>query len=290
MTQALVLGVVGGAVSGLLAVGLVLIYKGSRVFNFSQGEFGTVAAYVAWLTIAGLGWPYALGALAAVAAGGLMGLATERFVVRPLFDAPRVTLLVATGGLALASIQLQIVIGRPEARVLGPLVRGGGLRLGGVLITAQELLVLGVLGGMAAGLAWFFGRTRLGAGVLAASQDPLAAELVGIGSRRVSSLLWTMAGLVGGLAGLLLAGVPGQSVAPGFVTRNALIAGFAAAVLGGIDSIAGAFAGGVVIGVGGQFAQYFLRERVPSPDMIVLMGTLLLVLLVRPRGMLGREV
>jgi branched-chain amino acid transport system permease protein len=126
--------------------------------------------------------------------------------------------------------------------------------------------------------------------VLAASEDQMAAELVGISARSVSTLLWTMAGLLGGVAGLLLAGAPGQSVAPGFVTRNALIAGFAAAVLGGIDSIAGAFAGGLAIGVGEQVAQLYLRERVPSPDMIVLMGALLLVLLVRPRGLFGREV
>lgn len=288
MRQAIVLGIVNGALSGLLAVGLVLVYKGSRVFNFAQGEFGTVAAYVAWLC-ASAGLPYGLAALVAVAAGAAMGFLVERAVVRPLFDAPRLTLLVATGGVALIAIQLQIIVGRPEARVLGPLVRRGGYRIAGVVVTAQELIIIAVLAAMGVGLAMFFTRTRRGAAVLAASQDPMAAELVGISPRAVSSMLWTVAGLVGGLAGVLLAGAPGQSVSPGFVTRNVLIAGFAAAVLGGIDSVAGAFVGGVTIGVGVQLAQLWLREIVPSPDMVVLMGALLLVLLVRPAGLLGKQ-
>lgn len=288
MKQAIVLGVVGGAVWGILAVGLVLVYKGSRVFNFAQGEFGTVAAYVAWLAIVGAGWPYPVGAVLAVGAAALMGFLMERIVVRGLFNAPRVTVLVATAGVAVGAIQLELIIGRPELRVLGPAVKGRGTPIFGVLITPQEFLIVGVLAAMGLGLAWFF-RSRVGAAILAASQDPLAAELVGISSRKVSTILWTMAAALGGLAGLLLAAAPGQAVSPGFVTRNALIAAFAAAVLGGMDSIAGAFVGGAAIGVSQQIAQLYLREVIPSPDMLVLMALILIVLVVRPQGILGRE-
>lgn len=289
MKEAIVLGLINGSISAVLAVGLVLVYKGSRVFNFAQGEYGTVAAFVAWLTIAGQDWPYAVGAVLAVGAGAAMGFATERLVVRPLFDSQRVTLLVATAGVALGTIQLQLIVGRAEGRVLGPAISGRGVSVLGVLVTPQEFLIFGILVLVGGGLTWFFSRTRLGSGILAASSDPLAAELIGISSRRVSTLLWTAAGALGGLAGLLLVGAPGQTLAPGFVTRNALLAAFAAAVLGGIDRVVGAFVGGVVIGVSQQIAQfYLLQSNVPSPDVIVLMGLLLAVLLVRPQGLVGK--
>jgi branched-chain amino acid transport system permease protein len=291
MKEAIVLGIVNGAVWGVLAVGLVLVYKGSRVFNFAQGEFATVGAYVAWLTIAGLGWPYPVGVVIAVAAAAAMGFLTERLVVRPLFNAPRVTLLVATAGVAVGAIQLELIIGRPEVRVLEPALSGRGASVFGVLITPQEYIIVLALLLIGGGLAYFFARTRLGLRILAASQDPLAAQLVGISSKRISSILWTSAAALGGIAGLLLAAAPGQALSPGFVTRNALLAAFAAAVLGGMSSVAGAFVGGVVIGISQQVAQFFLFDKgVPSPDVVVLMALLLLVLLVRPQGILGKEV
>lgn len=290
MKEALILGLIDGAVWGVLAIGLVLVYKGSRVFNFAQGEFATVGAFIAWILIRQQDLPYVVGAVAAVGGAALFGFLTERLVVQPLFDSPRITLLVATGGIALAAVQLELIIGGATLRTLGPAIQGAGTSILGVLITPQELLIFVILGGIGAALVWFFARTRLGSAILAASEDPLAAELVGISSRRVSTVLWTLAAALGGLAGLLLAGAPGQPLTPGFVTQNALVAGFAAAVLGGMDSIPGAFVGGITIGVSQQFAQFWLRDVVPSPDIMILMALLLGVLLIRPQGILGKEV
>lgn len=290
MKEALILGLIDGAVWGVLAIGLVLVYKGSRVFNFAQGEFATVGAFIAWILIRQQDLPYVVGALAAVAGAALFGFLVERLVVQPLFDSPRITLLVATAGIALAAVQLQLIIGGATLRSLGPAIEGSGTSVLGVLVTPQEFLIFVILGGIGLGLVWFFARTRLGSAILAASEDPLAAELVGISSRRVSAVLWTLAAALGGLAGLLLAGAPGQPLTPGFVTQNALIAGFAAAVLGGMDSVPGAFVGGIAIGISQQLAQLWLRDVVPSPDIMILMALLLGVLLVRPQGILGKEV
>lgn len=290
MTEAIILGIVNGAVFGILAIGIVLVYKGSRVFNFAQGEFGTVAGFVAWMAVTAQGWPYAVGAVLAVLAGAAMGFLTERLVVRPLFTAPRVTLLVATAGVALAAAQAELLIGGVELRSLGPAISGSGVSILGTLVTPQEILIVVLLGAMALGLIYFFRRTRTGAGILAASEDPFAAELVGISTRRVSTVLWTLAGAIGGLAGILFIGAPGQALTPGVVTTNGLLAGFTAAVLGGLDSISGAFVGGLVIGVSVQVGLLFFLGDIPGISTLILMALLLVVLLIRPQGILGKEV
>src|SRR4249919_763324 len=227
--ESLVIGVIAGAAYGLLALGLVLIYKSSGVFNFAQGEFGTVGVYVLYLLHFDM--PYGFALLGALVAAVLMGLLVERLVVRPLFDAPRVTLLVATAGVALLATAIEIWFGeataRPLDRALPTLNRVSVL---GVHISDQRLLLVGVLVVLAALLALFFRKTNLGLAILSASQEPTATELLG------------------GIAGVL--GIPeGGGFAPGALTVAFLIPAFTAAVLGGMTSLPGAFLGGIIVGV-----------------------------------------
>ena len=122
LSTALVIGVITGAVYALVALGLVLVYKASGIFNFAQAEFGTVAVYAAYFGHENLGLPYGIALLLGVLAGVSMGLLTERFVIRPLFDAPRVTLLVATAGVALLAIGIEFWrANNPSLRVLAPI-------------------------------------------------------------------------------------------------------------------------------------------------------------------------
>ena len=180
----------------------MLIYKSSGVFNFAQGEFGTVAVYTLYLLHFDV--PYGVAILGALAAAVVMGVLVERVVVRPLFDAPRVTLLVATAGVALLAIGVEIWFGeataRPVDRAFPTLDRVTVL---GVQISDQRLLLLGVLAVLAVLLALFFNRTNLGLAILGASQEPTATELVGISVKRLSTIMWAIAALLGGLAGVL---------------------------------------------------------------------------------------
>src|SRR5437870_4243265 len=153
--QAIVSGLFQGATYGLLAVGLVLVYKGTRVFNFAQGEFGTLAAYVAWILIVHHHVPYALGVLIALAAAVVVGLLVERLVVRPLLGASRITLLVATVGVALAIIQLTILIEKPIFQVMPPAIKGNPIVVLGAGIQIQQLLLAGALIVVAIALAVF---------------------------------------------------------------------------------------------------------------------------------------
>ena len=287
--ESLVIGVIAGASYGLLALGLVLIYKSSGVFNFAQGEFGTVAVYVLYLLHFQM--PYGFAVIGALAAAVLMGLLIERLVVRPLFDAPRVTLLVATAGVALLAIAIEIWFGeataRPLDRALPTLNRVTVL---GVQISDQRLLLLGVLIALAALLALFFRKTNLGLAILSASQEPTATELMGISVRRLSTLVWAIAALLGGIAGVLA--IPeGGGFAPGALTVSFLIPAFTAAVLGGMTSLPGAFLGGIIVGVieaVGTSAPIF--AGIPgTPGTLLVFIVLVAVLTVRPQGLLGER-
>ena len=185
-----------------------------------------------------------------------MGFLIERIVIRPLFDAPRVILLVATAGVALLAIGVEIWFGTAQAKsVAKPFDQ------------VDRVAILGRAGLRPAAAAdrharscWpillglFFTRTNLGLAILGASQEPTATELVGISVRRLSSFTWVLAALLGGLAALIA--VPdGGSFAPGIMTSTYLIPAFTAAVLGGMTSLPGAFLGGIIVGshpVGGH--------------------------------------
>ncbi|MFN2642887.1 MAG: branched-chain amino acid ABC transporter permease [Actinomycetota bacterium] len=287
MKQFLVLGVINGAVYGLLATGLVLVYKGARVFNFAQAEFGTVAAFFAYWLIEKQHLPYWAGDLLAILGIAIVGFLVERLIVRPLFTAPRVTLLVATAGVALVLIQLQFIIVGANAVQIGPALRGIGVNILDVVVSPQRLLIFGVLVILGLGMGYFFSRTDLGLAVLATSQEPVATELAGIGTRRMSSFIWTFAAVLGGIAGVLLA--PTGALFPGFMTITDLLPAFTAAVVGGITSLPGAFLGGLLIGITQGLGEFYFGSSTIVRGAANLLVFAVLVLLVRPKGLIGRE-
>lgn len=290
LEQAVVGGVITGAAYGLLALGLVLVYKSSGVFNFTQGEFGTVAVFALW-NLHTSGVPYFAALLLALVAAVVLGLLTERLVIRPLFDAPRVTLLVATAGVSLLLVGVQIWFGEAKLRQVDKALPQSGINIFDTQVSAQQLLLLAVLGALAAVLAYFFNRTNLGLAVLAASQEPTATELVGISVRRLSGFVWALAALLGGLAGVIAVPV-NSSFGPGALTAGFLIPAFTAAVLGGFASLPGAFLGGVLVGIAQSVAttkasEWF--EFIPgSPGVLIVFLLLVGVLAVKPSGLLGR--
>jgi len=285
--SALVIGATTGSAYGLVALGLVLVYKSSGVFNFAQGEFGTVALYVLYLL--DFETSYWLAFLGALAAAVLFGFLTERVVVRPLFNAPRVTLLVATAGVALLAIGIEIWFGSAQGK---PIAKGfdrvDRVELLGVQISDQRLWLIATLAVLAVALGLFFTRTNLGLAIIGASQEPVATELVGISVRRLSSFTWMLAALLGGLAALIAVPDSG-SFGPGIMTSTFLIPAFTAAVLGGMTSLPGAFVGGVIIGILESVATSApIFEDIPGTrSTLVVFVVLLAVLTIRPQGLFG---
>jgi branched-chain amino acid transport system permease protein len=282
---------------------LVLIYKSNRIFNFAQAEFGSVAAFVALAFLKGMGpfpkVPYGLALVLGILAGGVTGLITELLVIRPLFNASRAVLLVATAGVSLLLISGEaIILGTENLHVFPPVGGSHHFALFGKVGSPHAFtygftdidLLIGLVAIAALGV-WFF-QSRWGKSVLAVSQDVSAARAVGINVTRVSALTWAIAGLVGGVAGVLYAPYKG-AIPPGFMTGigeiGPLVFGFIAAVIGGMTSLPGAFAGGLVVGIIGDFAQKYVPTSVPGAEQVVLASVLLVVLVARPTGLLGRE-
>ena len=290
LVNPLISGVIQGSVYGLIGLGLVLLYKGNRIFNFAQGEFGSSAVFLAFALVNGSGFlpelPYGVAIVVGLLFGIVLGLLTERFVARPLFRQPKVTLVVASAGVALLLIAFQIYAYGLNPQGFDPIARGSAFSVGTLQITKQQVVIVGVLALCAVLSALFFSRTRTGVAVLAVSQEPTATSLVGISVNRISALTWGLAGLLGAAAGLLSAGST-NVFGPGFMTRGLLIPGFTAAVFGGITSLPGAFVGGVLIGVVEQYAVAI--EGFPGANRVVVFAVLLATLLIKPAGLLGKE-
>lgn len=311
-----VIGVATGAIYGLVAIGLVLIYKGGRVFNFAQGEFGTIAAFILYVLVEQVRSPripYGVAVAVALLGAIAVGLFMERVIVRPLMNAPRITLLVATIAFALLLVGIELLLFHPEAKSLPALLQTNspsgeflGVTIFGYNVEPQQILIVVILGALAVGLGYFFTRTDLGLAILATSQDAFATRVVGIGVERMSMVIWGSAALLGGIAGVLYLPLTG-ALTPGGMTTGILIPGFTAAVLGGMTSLPGAFLGGIVVGcvqslanwagfawhisvteAGEQIAKP-ISAIIPGLSDVVLIVVLLVILLIRPQGLLGQE-
>jgi branched-chain amino acid transport system permease protein len=300
VARPIVVGIVQGCGFGLVAIGIVLIYKSARIFNFAAGEFATLGAFGAYLASGPFGsLPWFIGgslmALCGVGAGVVVGMLTERLVVRPLADRPKVTVLVATAAVAISLIALQFLSPKVQGRLFRskPVWRGdmtwfGREQLFGVIVSHQQVLIVVTLA-LAGGLLALFFKTDIGLATLASSQEPTATRLMGVRLSRVSMLVWAMAGGLAGLAGVLLTAVNG-SFNPAFGTTDLLIPAFTAAVLGGMTSVPGAFAGGILLGIVENLAQFNVTSKtLPGAPDVAVLTVLIAVLLVRPAGLMGKE-
>ena len=295
--SSLLIGVVTGSIYGLLAVGLVLIFKTQRVVNFAQAEFATAGAFAFYifhasgleLPFVGLvRLPYGFAALAAVLTSGLLALIVERVVIRPLRESRDVTVFVATAGVALLIVSLTLFIGDANIRQVDPLITGNpGFVVAGLPISYQQLMVIGVLAVVAALLTVFF-KLPVGRALLAVSREPFAVRLAGISTSRLSMLVWVMGGLIAGMAGVFFA--PTTQLTPGLFTQVALFPALTGAVLGGLTSLPGAVLGGLAVGIVQSVASvYFTNLGVPGPDTAIVFIILLAVLFFRPQGLLAKE-
>ena len=297
-------GIANGAAYGLLGLGLVLLYKSNRIFNFAQGEFATVGAIVTYVFYQGTGalpkLPFFLAAVIGLLGAVGVAVLTERLVIRPMFDRAKVILVVGTVGVALLLIGLEGLMPYPKTQSLPSIsdvlrIQPFVTRVDSVAILDQDVAKVVMLAVLAIGGFVFFRYTATGTAILAVSQDATAARVVGISVERISLISWAIAGLLGGVAGILLAVPPAGSVTPGAFTGTTLTVAFAAAVLGGMTSLPGAFVGGILLGLIESFANADssfvpLLSKVQNVQAeLAVFLVLLVVLLFRPRGLLGQE-
>ena len=275
------LGAVLGSLTGLSAVGLVLVYRASRIVNFSQASLGSAAGVLAILVFISWNWNYfACLALGVVVAAGT-GAIVDRVVVRRFFWAPRLILTLATIGLAqvLGGIELGLpsLFDQPLVTNSFRTPLSSSFTLDPVLFTGNHVLIVVIVPVVAGALAWFLTRTSLGVAIRAASENAERALVLGIPVRRLSTIVWAVAAALSALAVMLTA--PIQALPPTVLAGPALLLpALAAAVLARMEHLPTAFIAGVGIGVLQQVT-FWTTSRSSATDvafLLVIMGALLL--------------
>ncbi|HEX9696881.1 MAG TPA: branched-chain amino acid ABC transporter permease [Actinomycetota bacterium] len=288
MGRALISGIVVGGIYGLIALGIVLVYRGSRVLNLAAIETGTLGVFVAWALIERAGMPWMVGALAGIAAAALVSFAFERLVVARMVDASRLTVAVATIGLGALLIAFEIKVWTASPRFLSHPIKGLGPEILGVNVSPTQILSLIIVAALGFGLAWFLRRTDFGLGVLAAAQDPVATQMVGVRLWKVSAFTWTLAGALSAIAMLLVEPSIGGFAAG---TLNGLfVPSLAAALVGGLTNPSGAFVGGIAMGLIDQVVRLWFIDItwLPGAGTMAIFAAMLLVLMLRPQGLMGK--
>lgn len=286
MGSSIVAGLVSGSIYGLIALGIVMVYRGSKVLNFAQVEIGTFGLYVAHTLVEDHGQPWLVGAAAALLVVAAMSAAFERIVVRSMVDRPRVTVAVATIGLLLLLIALEIKVWDSSPRFLRGPIAGTGPEVFGYFVKWTEIVAFLVAAAVGLGLNAFLRRTDFGLGVLASSQDPTALRMMGVSLARVSLFTWVTAGVLGGVAVLLFEPTVG-AFAPGTYSVGAValfVPALAAALLGRLVNLTHAFLGGLAIGVIEQLVKRWFADvtALPNPAVMAVFALIIAALLLRP--------
>lgn len=280
--QLLLAGIAQGCVYALVALGFVLIYKATETVNFAQGDLMMLGAFFALTANTVMGLPYWATILFAVAAMAVVGMLAERLVLRPVLGYPAFTVVMITIGIGyvLRGVVTMVPGWGTETYALPTPFSEAVLTLGGLVLAAQQLAVIGMTALLCLALYLFFRYSKLGVAMQATSQNQLAAYYMGIPVRRVNMMIWGLSAGVAAFAGILLAPVTFVHSNMGFIGLKA----FPAAVVGGFGSVPGSIAGGLIIGVVEALAGFYLPEGFKDVAAYVVV---LVVLLVWPSGLFG---
>ena len=297
--EVLIAGLLSGVMYSLVALGYVLIYKASGVFNFAQGAMVFFAALTA-VGLHDLGLSLWLAVPLTMVAMIVLGLVTEKFVLRPLVAQPEITLFMATIGLTFFIEGLAQAIWGASVRSLEMGIEDVPMEwlmeVSGMAISQFDLIAAGIAAALVAALAVFFSKTKVGRALRAVADDHQAALSVGIPLQHIWGVVWAVAGFVALVAGLLWGARNGVQFALTFVALKAL----PVLILGGFTSVPGAIVGGLIIGASEKLAEVFVPPLLQQLfDTQMNLGGIegwfpyvlaLLFLLVRPEGLFGEKI
>jgi len=276
-------GIQAGTVYASLAIALVLIFRTTGILNFAQGEMALFTTYIVW-KFTSTGMPVWIAIILATLIAFIGGALIERLVIRPVERSSPLVIVIVTIGMFLAINSLtQLAFGSGQ-KALPAAYPQHTWTPGGVLINSDLLVLSGVLAVECALLYLLLQRTKLGLAFRGVASNPESSRLLGVPVGRVLMMGWGLAAAVGAIAGALV--VP---TTPGLVPssmQTVLVFAFAAAALGGFDSVLGAVVGGLIVGVADALTIGYVHA-LRGIDLLVPFGLILLVLLFRPAGLFG---
>jgi branched-chain amino acid transport system permease protein len=273
-------GISFGMVYAAIALSLVLIWRGTRILNYSQGAMAMFTTYIAFTVIGHTG-NYWAGFAAALAAGLVLGAVIERTVIRPVENKPPLNAVVITIGLLVFLEGLAGIIYGGQYRSFPAAFSITGLHVGSLAlgISRNDVFVAAAVLAAALGLAVLFRYTSAGLRLRAAAFNAYAARLLGVRVGRMLTLGWALAGLIGALAGVLVS--PDTFLYPASMD-SIFVLGFTAAVIGGLDSPLGAVVGGLILGVALNYVGGYLGSNLVP---IFGLAALIVILMIRPTGL-----
>ena len=277
-------GIGQGVIYASLALALVLIYKVTGILNFAQGEMALVSTYVTWwFTDQGLPVWLAIVLSVVLSFGG--GALIERVVMRPVERSSPLVIVIVTIGMFLALNSLAQVIFGVEALKVPRAYPNHIWELGGVIIKADTLVLVGVLAIECLLLWLLLQKTKIGLALRAVASNPESSRLVGVSVGTMLMLGWGLAAALGAVAGSLV--IPTTTALTAASMQAILVYAFAAAALGGFDSPVGAVVGGLIVGVANALTTQYI-DALDGIELLVPFGLILIVLLFRPAGLFGK--
>jgi branched-chain amino acid transport system permease protein len=273
-----------GLVLALAALGLSVIFGTTGLTNFAHGELITFGAIAAWL-ITGAGLPFLVAAVLAVVLSGAFGWAQDTALWRPLRRRRTglIAMMIVSIGLAIFLRYFYLYIFGGERRPYQQFAVQGGLELGPVTLAPRDLVSMGLALVVLAGTVWALSRTRLGKATRAVSDNPALASATGIDVDAVIRVVWIGGAALAGLSGILLALSQQVDYQIGF---RSLLLVFAAVVLGGLGTISGSIVGALIVGLFLQLSTLVIPIELQNAGVL---AVLIIVLLIRPQGILGRR-
>ena len=288
--EVLIGGLLSGIMYALVALGFVLIYKASGVFNFAQGSMVFFAALTC-VSLTELGLPLWMAILVTIGVMALLGLAIERFVLRPLVNQPEISLFMATIGLTFfIEGMAQLMWGSDVKRLdlgIEDVPMESMMNMFNIVISRFDVTAAAICALLVTGLGLFFSRTKVGRALRAVADDHQAALAVGIPLQQIWGIVWGVAGFVALVAGLLWGSRNGVQFSLSFVALKAL----PVLILGGFTSVPGAIIGGLIIGSSEKLAEVYIGPFVGGGiegwfPYVLALG----FLLVRPEGLFGEKI
>jgi len=285
LLQSILAGLTNGFVYGLIGLGIAIVFRGARIINAMQGDFALLGSVVAYVALTRLHLPMLPAFLVGVIAGGVLGFLVERFLIRPTekrAGAEDSYLLVTLGGAFAASAAVLLYFGR-DSYVLSGVGGDSSIDVFDAAIRVHAVWLIVISSIVVTGLKLFYSYTRLGQAMLAASIDVDGSLTIGINVPLMRTLTFVAGGLMGGLAGVLVAPLINIHYEMGLLLT---LKGFAAAIVGGLTSPLGAVFGGVTLGLVESLAIVAVSSGYKD---VIAMAILILIMIVMPQGLLGRR-
>jgi branched-chain amino acid transport system permease protein len=281
LAQQIVSGLATGSLYALTAVGIVLIFRNTRTINLAQGDFSMMGAFVALVVLERFKGNLLIAALVAIVAVTLLAVAVERLIMRPMGQADWLTLFTATLGVFYILHGVAGWIWGRDTKSFPALFSSAPVSVGGTLISQAHLFNMLVAAAVGGALYLFFRFTKPGIAMRAITEDPVAAQLMGIPVRFIVLLTWAVGGVLAAISGILLAPLVYVSTQ---MMDGVLVKGYVGAVFGGLYSLPGAVVGSLIIGVAENLAGGYLGAQYKVTVAFVL---IVLVLALKPRGLFG---